>query len=169
MEKKSKFLSLILRHKPDSVNIKLDKNGWALCSEIIKVLAIDITELHTLVKCNNKQRFELSDDKTKIRARQGHSIDVDVELEDVTNKLDFPLYHGTKKKNLNIILQEGLKKMNRQHVHLTKDYNVAAKRAGVNGVILSINVNMQQVWKSRNDVYLMNDILPINIIGFNNV
>ena len=56
MEKKSKFLSLILRHKPDSVNIKLDKNGWALCSEIIKVLAIDITELHTLVKYNNKQR-----------------------------------------------------------------------------------------------------------------
>ena len=82
----SKFLSLILRHKPETVGIKLDENGWANVEELLRGIknigrTIDFATLEKVVRENDKQRFSFNDDKTKIRANQGHSIQVDVELE----------------------------------------------------------------------------------------
>ena len=80
-----KYICLILRHKPEIIGIELDKNGWANIDELIngvkkKYPDFNRERLEYIVKTDNKQRYSLSDDKSKIRARQGHSIDVDVEL-----------------------------------------------------------------------------------------
>ncbi|MEM9930335.1 MAG: RNA 2'-phosphotransferase, partial [Bacteroidota bacterium] len=93
-----KFLSLVLRHKPDVVGIKLDSNGWADVDELIegclgKGREIDLPVLEMLVLMDEKQRYTFNEDKTKIRANQGHSVKVDLELEPV--KPPKVLYHGT--------------------------------------------------------------------------
>ena len=98
IKKLSKFLSLILRHKPETINIKLDKNGWANVAEILRGMKIDFATLEKVVAENDKQRFSFNEDKTKIRANQGHSVKVDVELvEKIPPEI---LYHGTIEKNL---------------------------------------------------------------------
>ena len=76
----SKFLSLVLRHKPETIGLKLDANGWADVSEILRGMKISMTALEKVVAENDKQRFSFNADKTKIRANQGHSVKVDVEL-----------------------------------------------------------------------------------------
>lgn len=167
LEKKSRHLSKILRHDPASVGIELDDKGWAPCNKIMSVLDVNREELDEIVESNNKKRFEFSNDNRKIRARQGHSIDVDVELEDVTTQMSgHVLYHGTKTKHLHLILKDGLKKMGRQHVHLTRDYGLAVKRAGVDGIVLTVHPQGLPVWKSRNDVYLMDAVPPENILSY---
>lgn len=126
----SKFLSLILRHKPQTIGILLDKNGWANVDELIAKMnvhgtKIDMQLLEYVVENNNKKRYAFNDDKTLIRASQGHSIEVDLEYEpqippDV-------LYHGTGEKNVQSILKFGIKKMKRHHVHLSSDVETAVK------------------------------------------
>ena len=93
-----KYICLILRHKPEIIGIELDKNGWANIDELINGLKkkypdFNREKLEYIVNTDNKQRYSLSDDKSKIRARQGHSIDVDVELKELAPP-EF-LYHGT--------------------------------------------------------------------------
>jgi len=118
----SKFLSLILRHQPEKIGLKLDENGWATINDILKKskLRFSFEELEEVIATNDKQRFSFNDDKTKIRANQGHSLKtIDLELE-----LQIPpsfLYHGTISKFIPEIKLYGLKKMNRQHVHLSSD------------------------------------------------
>ena len=96
----SKFLSLILRHKPETIEIKLDEHGWADVSELIsgisKTRPFDMKMLEEIVRTDSKQRYSFNKDKTLIRANQGHSISVDVELEKKTPP-EF-LYHGTGEK-----------------------------------------------------------------------
>ena len=98
----SKFLSLILRHKPETIGIKLDEHGWADVSELIsgisKTRPFDMKMLEEIVRTDNKQRYSFNEDKTLIRANQGHSIPVDVELEKKTPP-EF-LYHGTGEKSV---------------------------------------------------------------------
>jgi putative RNA 2'-phosphotransferase len=164
LEKKSRYLSKILRHDPGSADVVLDEKGWAKTNRIMDVLKINKEELETIVRENDKQRFELSNDKLKVRARQGHSIEVDVDLEDVTEGAkNLTLFHGTKTAHIRSILTEGLQKMSRQHVHLTADFNMAAKRAGKDGVVLSVTPAGLPVWKSRNSVYLMDEVPPSHI------
>ena len=127
VKKISKFLSLVLRHKPETINIKLDKNGWANVSEILRGIKIDFATLEKVVAENDKQRFSFNDDKTKIRANQGHSVKVDVEL--VEKIPPAVLYHGTIEHNAKSIAAQGLLKMNRLHVHLSKDIETAKKVA----------------------------------------
>ena len=95
----SKFLSLILRHKPETIGIKLDEHGWADVSELIsgisKTRPFDMKMLEEIVRTDNKQRYSFNENKTLIRANQGHSIPVDVELEKKTPP-EF-LYHGTER------------------------------------------------------------------------
>ena len=106
----SKFLSLILRHKPETIGIKLDEHGWADVSELIsgisKTRPFDMKMLEEIVRTDNKQRYSFNENKTLIRANQGHSIPVDVELEKKTPP-EF-LYHGTGEKFVSSIDKEGL-------------------------------------------------------------
>ena len=99
LENISKYLSLILRHKPDVIGINLDEHGWANVDELIKGIArnnvgFDMQTLEKIVDTDDKQRYSFNSDKSLIRANQGHSIPVDVELEEKEppNKL----YHGTR-------------------------------------------------------------------------
>ena len=123
-----KFISLILRHKPEAIGIELDEEGWADVSELINGInasghSIDMETLERIVAENNKKRYTLSPDKKRIRANQGHSIDVHIEME----KREPPalLYHGTATRFLDSIKAEGIKKMSRQYVHLSPDVPTA--------------------------------------------
>ena len=126
-----KFISLILRHHPEQIEIKLDKNGWANADELINGINkdstwnIDKNILEDLVKTNDKQRYSFNEDHTKIRANQGHSIKVDVELKEVIPPK--VLYHGTAERFMNSIASQGLTPQSRLHVHLTEDKELARK------------------------------------------
>lgn len=125
----SKFLSLILRHKPETIGIKLDEHGWADVSELIsgisKTRPFDMKMLEEIVRTDNKQRYSFNENRTLIRANQGHSISVDVELEKKTPP-EF-LYHGTGEKFVSSIDKEGLLSKSRLYVHLSKDTETAVK------------------------------------------
>lgn len=129
----SKFLSLILRHKPETIDLKLDENGWANVNELLEKSArngnaFTLVELETVVETNDKRRFTFDDSNEKIRANQGHSIEVEIGFEEkIPPEI---LYHGTAEKNVEAILQNGLQKMQRHHVHLSAD-NETAKTVGV--------------------------------------
>ncbi|MEZ0612216.1 RNA 2'-phosphotransferase [Fibrella sp. WM1] len=124
----SKLLSLALRHQPEALGITLDENGWTDVPVLLIQLhrqgyAIDLDQLRYVVETNNKKRFALSPDETRIRANQGHSVDVDLGY---TQKQPPQfLYHGTATRFLEAILTDGLKKMNRHHVHLSVDKQTA--------------------------------------------
>jgi len=124
-----KFVALILRHKPETIGITLDERGWANVDELIEGIAktrtFDMEMLEEIVATDNKQRFSFNEDHTMIRANQGHSIPVDVELK----KLSPPevLYHGSAIKYEEAIDDIGLIPKSRLYVHLSKDYDTAVK------------------------------------------
>lgn len=171
----SKFLSLVLRHAPETIALELDENGWANVNELIAQCnkshkKLDVELLDYVVENNDKKRFAFNEDKTKIRASQGHSISVELALEEV-EPLHF-LYHGTVGKFMQSIRNEGLKKMNRQHVHLSKDRETAIIVGSRRGKpeILSINApKMHQdgfkFYVSENGVWLT-DHVPAEYIEF---
>ena len=133
MKSTSKFLSLILRHKPQIVGIELDEHGWAEVEELIRrVKNLDRATLEQIVATDEKQRYSFSADKKLIRANQGHSIPVDVELAE----LEPPeiLYHGTGEKFGASINAQGLLKMSRLYVHLSSDIDTATKVGRRHGV-----------------------------------
>ncbi len=125
--KTGKFLSLILRHKPEVIGISLDEHGWADVSELIagikKTRSFDMNMLEEIVRTDNKQRFSFNPDHTKIRANQGHSIAVDIELKE-QNPPEI-LYHGTGTKSVSSILKKGLFPQSRLYVHLSNDIPTA--------------------------------------------
>ena len=120
MSRLEKHLSYLLRHSKDEIEI--DKNGWVDIDEILEKVNIPVDTLYAVVKNSSKKRFSINEDNTKIRANQGHSIDVDVELREMTPPKK--LYHGTAKRFLESILKDGLLPMKRQHVHLSEDTNL---------------------------------------------
>lgn len=130
LDKLSVFISLVLRHKPDAAGITLDEHGWANVQELLDGInntgrKIDIGVLEEIVRTDNEQRYSFNEDKKLIRANQGHSIPVDVELkEDVPPEF---LYHGTAERFIKSIMEEGLKSMSRLYVHLSKDIETANK------------------------------------------
>lgn len=168
--KLSKYLSLILRHKPDEINISLDEHGWADVLELIKGInntgrKIDFDLLEEIVRTDNKGRYSFNEDKTKIRANQGHSVRVDVELKEI-NPPD-TLYHGTATRFIKSILdkKEGLKPMSRLYVHLSKDYDTAVKVGMRHGNAIVLEVNARQMkedgyvfYLSENGVYLTESV-----------
>ena len=125
----SKFISLILRHRPDAIGITLDEHGWAdvkaLIAGVSKTRPLTMEDLEESVRTDEKQRYSFSDDHTLIRANQGHSVPVDVELEQVPPPA--VLYHGTGEKSVPSILREGLLPMSRLYVHLSGDENTARR------------------------------------------
>ena len=171
----SKFLSLILRHSPQTIHLNIDKNGWANIDELIqnankyggrripKGIHLTIDLINTIVETNDKQRFILSDDGKRIRANQGHSITIDLEL-DAKIPPD-TLYHGTANRFLDSIMKDGLKPMTRQHAHLSQNKEVAltvGKRHG-KPIVLYINAkNMfeegYKFYLSENNVWLVSEV-----------
>ena len=125
----SKFISLILRHKPEVIGITLDEHGWANVDELIagisKTQPIDMAMLEQIVAEDEKQRYSFNDDHTLIRANQGHSIPVDVELEE-KEPPEF-LYHGTGEKYVASIEAQGLIPKSRLYVHLSSDVDTARR------------------------------------------
>jgi putative RNA 2'-phosphotransferase len=134
----SKLLALGLRHKPDALNLTLDRDGWALVSDVIKGVrnkGYNITEmvLKTIIDEDDKQRYALSPNGCKIRANQGHSFSgVDLKFEPTTPP--DVLFHGTSRRNVGSIMANGLKKASRHYVHLSESIETAtkvgARRAG---------------------------------------
>lgn len=120
----SKYMSLILRHKPDVIGIELDEHGWANVNDLISGIEKDnhgfnFELLEEIVRSDSKQRYSFNDDKSLIRANQGHSVNVDVELKE--KEPPEYLYHGTGEKYVKFINQDGLIPKSRLYVHLSKD------------------------------------------------
>ena len=129
LKETSKFISLILRHKPDVIGITLDEHGWANVDELItgvsKTHPLNMSMLEQIVAEDEKQRYSFNEDKTLIRANQGHSIPVDVELEE--KEPPEILFHGTGEKYVDSISKEGLIPKSRLYVHLSADEETAVK------------------------------------------
>ncbi len=123
----SKFIALILRHKPETIGISLDEHGWANVTELIeginKKQPFTMSDLEEIVKTDNKQRYSFNEDKTLIRANQGHSVSVDVELPE-KQPSEF-LWHGTGEKYTESIDRIGLIPKSRLYVHLSGDLETA--------------------------------------------
>lgn len=171
----SKFLSLVLRHSPEKIGLKLDENGWADVEELIlkcsqKGNKLDKVLLDYVVENNDKKRFAYNEDETKIRASQGHSISVELNLAE-TEPSEY-LYHGTVGKFMESIQKEGLKKMSRQHVHLSKDKETAIKVGSRRGLpqILTVRSGAMhrdgfKFYLSENNVWLTDEV-PVRYIQF---
>lgn len=128
MKKLSRLLSYVLRHKPEKIGIGLDAHGWTDISKLILQLKeygyeVTLDELKEIVKSNDKQRFSIDEDLSKIRANQGHSVKVDLQLEN--KRPPAQLYHGTPKYFVESIFKHGLSKKTRHAVHLSEDVETA--------------------------------------------
>jgi putative RNA 2'-phosphotransferase len=166
----SKFLSLILRHAPEVVGLKLDENGWVDVEKLIKACAdhgktFTFAELEEVVATNDKKRFAFNEDKTKIRASQGHSLAVEIEFEE--KKPPAILYHGTAERSVGVIFAEGLKKMNRHHVHLSADAETARKVGVRYGKPAIFKIDTEKMlaenfkfYVSANGVWLADEVPP---------
>ena len=147
----SKFISLILRHKPETIGISLDEHGWANIDELIcgvsKTHLLTMEILERIVTEDEKQRYSFNEDKTLIRANQGHSIPVDVELEEVQPP-EF-LYHGTGEKYVESIDKQGLIPKSRLYVHLSPDEDTARKVGSRHGKPVIYIVKSGEMYRNR--------------------
>ena len=169
----SKLMSLVLRHKPGEIGLQLDENGWANVEELIlKINAsginVNLDTINTVVETNDKKRFSFNQDKTMIRANQGHSIEVELNLNVVLPPVI--LFHGTAERFLESILKDGLTKQQRQHVHLSELHETAKAVGSRHGkpAILTIDAramaeNNFLFYLSVNNVWLV-DSVPVEYI-----
>lgn len=152
----SKFIALILRHKPETIGITLDEHGWANVGELISGIAeqqpFTMEMLEEIVRTDNKQRYSFNRDKTLIRANQGHSIPVDVELVEKTPPEI--LYHGTGLKYTDSINRQGLIPKSRLYVHLSPDYDTAVKVGQRHGKPVVYQVNSRKMSADGYKFYL---------------
>ena len=153
----SRFIALILRHKPEAVGITLDEHGWASVSELLSGInacgnEIDMQTLEEIVAEDEKQRYSFNADKTKIRANQGHSVNIDVELK----KAEPPeiLFHGTGEKFVSSIKSAGLKPKPRLYVHLSKDRETAVKVGSRHGKPVVFEVNSGEMSRNGFEFFL---------------
>lgn len=162
----SKYLSYILRHNPDAVGVDIDEHGWVDVEDLIigvrkyKYPSFNMEMLRDIVNTDEKQRYSFGEDGYKIRANQGHSINVDVELERVTPP--DVLYHGTAAKYEESIDRTGLVPKSRLYVHLSEDIPTALNvglRHGWNIVLYEIESGKMaadgyEFYLSKNGVWL---------------
>lgn len=166
----SRFLSLVLRHRPDKIGITLDENGWVAVDDLLEACGrhghrMTREVLDRVVAENNKKRFSYSDDGKMIRASQGHSVNIDLGYEPVEPP-EF-LYHGTVDRYTDSIKANGLIKRQRHHVHLSKDLETAANVGSRRGkpVILTIlagkmHQDGHKFYISENGVWLTDTVPP---------
>lgn len=164
----SKFLSLVLRHQPETIGIQLDQSGWTDISELIEKannygIKFNREILNHIVATNSKKRFAFNDTFDKIRASQGHSIEI--ELGYTNQKPPEILFHGTGEKSLQSILNRGLEKCSRQHVHLSSDFETAVKVGQRHGKPFVLKVLAEQMYNdnfqffiSDNGVWLTDNV-----------
>ena len=167
LKETSKYISLILRHKPETIGITLDEHGWANVDELISGIAktheMNMNILEEIVSTDEKQRYSFNDDKTKIRANQGHSIQVDVELEEM--RPPEILWHGTGEKFTGSIDEQVLIPKSRLYVHLSKDEKTAFKVGTRHGKPVLYIVKAKEMFKdgykfylSKNGVWLTKEV-----------
>lgn len=166
----SKVISRALRHRPESIGIKLDRHGWCDVHALVYALTshgtpITREQLDVIVRCNDKARFALSEDGARIRAHQGHSVGVDLQLRPKTPPP--VLYHGTVAEHLEAIRRAGLLPMKRHHVHLSQDPATAADVGRRHGkpVILAVDAYRMhreghRFFLSGNGVWLVEKVPP---------
>lgn len=171
LKKTSKYFSYILRHAPESIGLELDEQGWASIDELIKLTTdFELTPMliQTVVETNDKQRFRLSEDGKRIKANQGHSIEVDLAL----TPIEPPeiLFHGTARRFVDAIMKDGLQKMNRHHVHLSESLAVAQSVGERYGKPVIFHIQAKRMheqgyvfYKTVNNVWLVNEV-PIEFI-----
>lgn len=149
---KGKKLSFLLRHDKD---YKFDKHGWREVSDLIKNHGYTMDELVEIVDTNDKKRYEFSEDKKKIRARQGHSINVDVELEEkIPPKI---LYHGTATRFLESIYKNGINSGTRMYVHLSETEKTAQSVGARHGTPFVLRINAKKMHEDGIIFYLSNN------------
>jgi putative RNA 2'-phosphotransferase len=166
----SKFMSLVLRHEPEKAGLTLEPGGWVLIDDLLTGAAnagfrFSRDELEEVVEFCEKQRFAIDETDTKIRANQGHSTEVDLQLQPAEPPAE--LYHGTAERNLATVLRDGLFKMARHHVHLSRDTQTATKVGFRHGkpVILVIDAAKMRAdghtfYCSTNGVWLVEHVPP---------
>lgn len=161
--KTSRYISMLLRHKPEAADITLDEYGWAKVDELIagvsKTHFLDMDILEEIVATDDKQRYSFNENKTLIRANQGHSIDVDVQLEECVPPAY--LWHGTGMKYVDSIRKEGLKSKSRLYVHLSYEYETAVNVGSRHGQPYVFKIDARRMsedgfkfYKSINGVWL---------------
>ncbi|SFU66804.1 putative RNA 2'-phosphotransferase [Pustulibacterium marinum] len=169
-QKISKYLSLILRHQPEVIGISLDENGWANTQELLTNIQSDtfqltLEELKWVVDNSDKKRFVLSPNDEKIRANQGHSVNIDLGL--VAKVPPEILYHGTAERNIASIKKQGLLKGQRHHVHLSNNTETAIAVGQRYGKPILLEIAADEMHKagiaffqSENGVWLTEHVAP---------
>lgn len=152
MVNRSKYLALLLRHKPEEANLTLEKDGWISVDILCKNTDFTLEELKEIVINDNKQRYSFNGDFSKIRANQGHSKQIDIEFKEYIPS-GF-LYHGTGKKSYDSILKFGIKKMSRQYVHLSHDINTAITVGKRHGEPVVFKIDAVQMYKDGIKFYI---------------
>jgi putative RNA 2'-phosphotransferase len=171
----SKFLSLVLRHEPERVGLKLSDAGWVGVDELLKAannhgVSLTLDQLKHIVATSEKKRFAFSEDGLCIRASQGHSVEVDLQYPPQTPPE--VLYHGTAERFLESIRQHGLKKMERHHVHLSAETKMTLQVGGRHGkpVLLTIRAGDMHragfVFRCSANVVWLVDHVPAEFIKF---
>jgi putative RNA 2'-phosphotransferase len=170
----SRFLSLILRHEPELVGLKLGDGGWVgvevlLNAENSHGTALTLDQLKHVVATSDKKRFAMSDDGLSIRANQGHSVEVDLQYEPQTPPE--LLYHGTATRFLDGIRKDGLQRMERHHVHLSAETKVTVQVGSRHGKPALLVIRAGEMHRaghvfrrSTNDVWLVNHVPPEFIV-----
>lgn len=170
LKKYSKFLSYLLRHRPGELDLEMDRAGWVEVDELLEGLRGRDSEwsrelLERVVHDNDKQRFEFDASGERIRARQGHSVDVDLGY--VAVEPPEHLYHGTHPQALDAILAEGLLPMDRHHVHLSPDVATATQVGSRRGrpIILRVEAGAMserghEFYRTGNEVWLVDEVPP---------
>ncbi|WP_243648745.1 RNA 2'-phosphotransferase [Hazenella coriacea] len=166
----SKFLSLILRHQPELVNLSLDEAGWVNVSQLLEGcrkagVKITLEELKEIVRTNDKRRFSFTRDFKYIRANQGHSVEVQLGLQPTSPPIT--LFHGTAKHFLPSIFKEGLLKKKRHHVHLSDRRSAAVEVGKRHGfpIVLQIDAGKMEregvdFYRTENGVWLVDHVPP---------
>lgn len=144
-----KFVSLVLRHQPEIIGLFVDKEGWADINELIsksakKGMSFTKEELDYVVENNDKKRYAYNSDQTRIRANQGHSIAVDLQL--MEKRPPEFLYHGTTVRFVDSIRKQGILKMQRQQVHLSPNKDVAVQVGTRRGEVYVFTVKAGEMY-----------------------
>jgi putative RNA 2'-phosphotransferase len=173
--KTSKFLSLVLRHEPERVGLKLGEAGWVSVEDFLRAVnrsgvSLTLEQLQHIVATSDKKRFAFSEDGLRIRASQGHSVDVDLQYE--PQKPPELLYHGTASRFIDSIRTSGLQRMARHHVHLSAETSVTVQVGARHGkpVLLTIRAGEMYraghlFYRSANGVWLVAHV-PVTFIDF---
>lgn len=167
----SKFLSYVLRHKPEEIGITLSNGGWVSVEDLIEKtnqkgdIVLNLQLLEQVVAEDKKGRYSFTEDKKLIRANQGHSVKVDLGLKNVVPPVI--LYHGTVEKVVNDIKKSGLLPMSRHAVHLSKDVDTAKVVGSRRGVAVILEINSKAMFadgykfqRSENGVWLTSEVPP---------